>query len=313
LAGLAGLGVAYGDTWPLTVSAAFCISLLGTSALVRMWAWLADLHGEHRAVALTEGEVLVSFGGITAPLLLGGFAATALAWHFAFVVGGAACVLAALAIVFRRGSNRAASPRADAVPAPAQVRVRPTLIVVFAIVALEFALSFWLASYLTDGVGLARSTGVIMVSGLYGANLAGRVITSRLARRLPTEWVLAGALVVILGGVPILLSAGGVVVAAVGIAVVGAGIGATFPLSSSLHVGTRPHEADAAIGQVLAVASPGQLLGPLMVGAIGQVAGLRVGLLVLPACVLLAGLGLSRHVAAAGATPDQPGRGSPIQ
>jgi len=34
-------------------------------------------------------------------------------------------------------------------------RLQPTLVVVFAIVALEFALSFWLASYLNDDVGLA--------------------------------------------------------------------------------------------------------------------------------------------------------------
>ncbi len=36
---------------------------------------------------MTEGEVAVSLGGITAPVLVGGLAATALSWRFAFVIG----------------------------------------------------------------------------------------------------------------------------------------------------------------------------------------------------------------------------------
>jgi fucose permease len=290
LAGAAGLGVGYGNHLPVTVGAAFCMSLLGTSALVRIWAALADLHGARRTVALAEGEVLVSLGGILAPIMVGGLAATFLTWRFSFVIGAAVCALTVLAITsWRTGGGGSPAPR------PSSIRARPTLVVVFAIVALEFSLSFWLASYLSDSVGLPRDAAVIMVSGLYAANLLGRVITSRLARRIATERLLLGSLVVVLAGLPILLAAGDAAVAALGIAVVGAGVGATFPLSSALHVGAGPQTADVAVGQVLAVASPGQILGPVVVGAIAQVAGLRAGLLVLPACVLMAGVALNRH------------------
>ncbi len=297
-AAIAGLGIGYGDAVVLTVLAAFLMSLLGTSALIRMWAALADAHGARRTVAMAEGEVSVSLGGIVTPLLVGGFAATALTWRFAFVTGGAVVGAAVLAMGAVRIPQHA--PRPPSGPRATSTRSNrslpaPTLVVVFAIVGLEFSLSFWLASYLNDSIGLGRRLAVVMVSGLYTANLAGRLLASRLARHTTTERLLAGSLIVGLAGLPILLAADDAIVAAVGVALAGLGVGAMFPLTSSLHVAVSSRNADSAIGQVLAVASIGQILGPLTVGAIAQTAGLRDGLLILPALVLLAAAALARH------------------
>ncbi len=43
---------------------------------------------------MTEGEVSVSLGGILAPLLVGGLAATTLNWRFAFVIGAVVVAVA---------------------------------------------------------------------------------------------------------------------------------------------------------------------------------------------------------------------------
>jgi fucose permease len=167
-------------------------------------------------------------------------------------------------------------------------RFPPLLVVVFAIVALEFALTFWLASYLADDVGLNRQLAVTMVSGLYAANLLGRVLASRLAQRFRVEPVLAGALAVVLVGLPILLTAQNAMTAELGLAIAGVGIAATFPLTSALHVATSRQGADAAMGQVLAIASVGQMCGPLVVAVLAQVSNLRVGLIALVGFTLLA-------------------------
>ena len=172
---------------------------------------------------------------------------------------------------------------------------QPTLLVVFAIVALEFSLSFWLASYLSDDIGLARDAAVAAVSGLYAASLVGRLVASRLARRASAERLLGAAIATTLLGLPVLLLATAASTAAIGIAVTGLGIGAMFPLTSALHVKASALSADGALGQVLTVAAPGQLAGPLIAGAIAQAAGLRAGLLVLPALTLLAAGGLQLH------------------
>jgi MFS family permease len=305
-AAAAAVGVGYGNAAVVTVVAAFFLSLLGTSALVRLWAALADAHSQRRAVAMSEGEIAVSLGGILAPLLVGGLAATALNWRFAFIVGA---VLVALAVVLlgatrvpeapRSAASARGGPPLEPVPVDSGRQRRrtpmPTLGVVFAVVAFEWALSFWLASYLHDSVGLHQRLAVLMVAGLYVANLAGRLAASRLAGHIHTGGLLAGSLAVALAGSPVLLAAAGPVVAALGLVIVGAGIGAAFPLASALHIGASTRRADPALGQVFTTAAAGQIAGPLATGAIAQAAGLRLGLLVLPALALAATGALACH------------------
>ncbi|MFZ0040095.1 MAG: MFS transporter [Solirubrobacteraceae bacterium] len=290
-AGLAALAVGYGDAALITIAGALVMGMLATLALIRVWAALADAHGPRRAVAMSEGEVAVSLAGIATPLLIGALAATAATWRLAFAIGTATVALAVIGVL------RAdfPSPR----PAPhgrtRDTRLQPTLLIVFAIVALEFALSFWLASYLNDDVGLARQTAVVLVSLLYAANLTGRLLASRFARTHPPEHLLFSAIGCVLAGLPCLLAATSVTAAIPGIVFVGIGIGALFPLTSSLHVQSSGHTADSALGEVLTVAALGEIAGPLLVGAIAQASSLRAGLLVLPAMALLAAAALTGH------------------
>lgn len=290
-AALAGLAVGYGGRAPITIAAALLMGLLATSALVRLWAALADAHGSRRAVALSEGEVSVSLAGITTPLLLGALAASAATWRLTFAIGTAAVAMAVAGLL----RTEVPAPRPPERGPFRRARLQPTLLVVFAIVGLEFALSFWLASYLDDDVGLPRGTAVALVSVLYAANLTGRVLASRLARAWTGETVLCAALASVLAGLPFLLLATGTAVAVAGIVVAGAGIGALFPITSSLHVHASGHAADSALGQILVVAALGQIVGPLLVGALAQATNLRAGLLLLPVLTLLAATGLAVH------------------
>lgn len=294
-AAAAGVGIGYGDAVVVTVVGAFFVSLLGTSAMVRLWAALADAHHRHRTTALTEGEVAVSFGGIISPLLVGGLAATWLSWRFAFALG-AVLVVAAATFVWLARVPPPARPQAEEQPTayPRTHWPAPTLVAVFSVVALEFSLSFWLASYLHDSVGLPRRQAVLMVSGLYVANLAGRLLASRLSRHLTTAALLTGSLTVALAGTPLLLAATSAAVAGAGLVIAGAGIGASFPLISSLHVGASPRGTDSALGRVFFTAAVGQVVGPLLVGFIAQMSDLRLGLLLLPATGLLALAALTR-------------------
>jgi MFS family permease len=288
-AAVAWLGVGYGDRLAITASAAFLVSLLATAALIRLWAVVADVHGPLRAVAMAEGEVWVSLGGIISPLLIAAMAGTAFGWRSAFVLAAllvAATVLFTLRVPIPPPVAR--TPPESSTDRSSRRQFPPLLVVVFAIVALEFALTFWLASYLADDVGLNRQLAVTMVSGLYAANLLGRVLASRLAQRFQVEPVLAGALAVVLLGLPILLTAQNAVTAELGLTIAGVGIAATFPLTSALHVATSRHGADAAMGQVLAIASVGQMCGPIVVAVLAQVSNLRVGLIALVGFTLVA-------------------------
>ena len=290
-AGLAALAVGYGDAAPITIAGALLMGMLATLALIRVWAALADAHGPRRAVAMSEGEMAVSLAGIATPLLIGALAGSGATWRLALAIGAATAVLAVIGVL----RADVPAPRAATREHPPKARIQPTLVIVFAIVALEFALSFWLASYLNDDVGLVRHAAVALVSVLYAANLAGRLLASRFARAHPPERLLVAALGSVLAGLPCLLVATSVGAAVAGIVLTGAGIAALFPLTSSLHVQASGHTADSALGEILTVAALGQIAGPLLAGAIAQASSLRAGLLVLPALTLLAAAGLTAH------------------
>jgi MFS family permease len=288
---LAGLALGYGEIAPVTIAGAFLMGLLATLALIRVWAALADAHAARRAVAMTEGEVAVSLAGVAAPLLIAALAATAATWRLAFAIGTVTGLAAAAAVL----RTHFPAPKPALGERPRRGRPQPTLVIIFAIVALEFALSFWLASYLNDDVGLARDTAVALVSGLYASNLLGRVTASRLARTQTPERLLVIALGTVLAGLPFLLAATSATAVVPGIMITGSGIGALFPLTSSLHIQASGRTADSALGQTMTVAAFGQTGGPLVAGAIAQVSSLRAGLLVLPVLTLLAAAGLAVH------------------
>jgi MFS family permease len=292
--GVAGLAVGYGEIAPITIAGAFLMGLFATLALIRVWAALADAHGPRRAVAMTEGEVAVSLAGIATPLLIGALATGVATWRLAFAIGTVATGLAAMAVL----RVDFPAPKPAELERPRRGRAQPTLVIIFAIVALEFALSFWLASYLNDDVGLGRDAAVSLVSALYASNLLGRLAASRLARTQTPERLLSVALGMVLLGLPFLLAATSALAAVPGIILAGTGIGALFPLTSSVHIQTSGRTADSALGQTLTVAALGQTSGPLVAGAIAQVSTLRAGLLVLPALTLLAAVGLAVHTRA---------------
>ncbi|MFL6122613.1 MFS transporter [Actinophytocola sp.] len=287
----AGLLLGYGGVFPLTIIAALLVSAFATTALIRLWALLADLHHVHRPVAMTEGEVAVSLAGIVTPAVVSACAATWVSWRFSFVIAFVLVIAAATAIATTRLPTPGRPPTNATPETAAAHSPRRTLVTIFAVVGLEFTLSFWAASYLHDDVGMPQTTAVAMISTLYAANLVGRLLVSRLTRKLTVTTTLHLSLATALAGMPLLLTATNAVTAGAGLAVTGIGIGGTFPLASSLHVAASSRTADQALGQTLTVAGIGQIVGPLAAGALAQTTGLRLALLVLPALTILAALG----------------------
>ena len=295
-AGLAGLGIAFGPNVVVTVAASYLVSFCATSALIPIWATLADVHARNRSVAMTEGEVSVSLAGVVTPLLVGLLASTALGWRSASIVAAVVALAASAAVlVVGMPAPVAAPKRGEGASVARRRRLPPTLLTIFAVVAMEFVLSFWLASYLADEVGFSPGRAAGTVALLYAAQLIGRVVTSRLARRISPRPLIVGALLVVLVGTPALLSDGVPWLVIVGILVAGAGIGAMFPLASALHVQASPRNADGALGQTLTVASVAQICGPLAAGAIAQVADLQLALLLVPGFAVLVGFSLLRR------------------
>ena len=290
----AGILLGFGRALPATITAALLIGGFATAALIRTWAVLADAHDRYCAVAMAEGEVCVSIAGIATPLMISMCAASVLGWRFAFVVAAAVVGVAVTAVwatllppaLERRAGQTGSAPERE----PVRLSTRRTLVLIVAAVGAEWTLSFWAATFLEESVGIDKDMAVALVSVLFASSLLGRFLASRLALGLPTLRVLHLALACALLGAPVLLLARSTAVAVLGLTMTGVGIGATFPLASSLHVGASRRSSDQSMGQVLVVAGLGQVT-PLLTGTLAGVVGLRAGLFVLPALLVLAALG----------------------
>ena len=143
----------------ITIGASFCMGLVGSLILVVVPSALSDQHGERRAVALSEANVLASLVATAVPLMVGLCARLVPGgWRLAFGIG--ACVPIVMRLLLRKAGPPPAGPgRAARTPArgslPALYWVYWTALVLA--VSVEFCMIFWSADYLEKSLGMLES------------------------------------------------------------------------------------------------------------------------------------------------------------
>lgn len=293
-----------GRTGAVTVGAMLVMGTGGGLLLVTIQALLSDHHGPRRAIALTEANVAA---GVSYVVLIGGLSLAAvleLGWRAALV---AVLALPPLAWWLTRRE------RIEAPPALAGEHGRlPPLFwiaaaMLFCTTAAEWCVTAWGASFVEGAADLPVDTAVALMSGYFAGVLAGRVIGSRLARRIPAPRLLAAALAVSAAGFALLWPAGAPAPALAGLAIVGLGIGNLFPLGLAVTVGLAPERAQLASGRAVMAGAAAVLLAPLTVGTLADATSLTAAFAVVPAMLALAAAGLTavvrvaRRTAVAGA------------
>jgi fucose permease len=277
-----------------TIPAAFAMGLLGALLLIASQALLSDTHGEYSAVAVTESNVTASACAISAPLLVGAFAASGLGWRAALAVPAAALILLTSAFFFRTTDlPRGALASGER---PAGRALPPRYWAFWALVTLgvasEWCVGYWGADFLADGTGLTRPAAATSLTAFFAAMLLGRIASSRLARALPPAVLLAATLFLALVGFPLFWSSPGTIFTLAGLFVTGLGIGGVYPLGVSAAIASAPENSDAAAAR-LAVGGGGAILtAPLVLGALADRIGIGTAFgIVVP--MLLAALSLA--------------------
>ncbi len=107
--------------------------------------------------------------------------------------------------------------------------------------------------------------------------------------------VVAG-LAVAAAGVAVQAASTAPVAALVGLVLLGLGVAGLFPLALALAVAAAPARTVEVSGRCVVAGSAAVLLGPLVVGQLADVVGLRSALGVLPLVLLGAGVALRRVV-----------------
>jgi fucose permease len=277
-AGMAG-GALLLAASPVTVGTVLGALLMGTSGvllLITTQAILADKYGRWGAVAITESNIAASACAISASLAVGGFAALGLDWRAALIPPVAVLVLLAIRFAGEPlGQARTRQTASDEASSALPGRFWVYFGVLFLGVSVEWCVAYWGADFLENGVGLERSAAATALSVFFAAMLAGRVLGSRLARRLPGVTLLLITLCVALAGFPLFWLSAVPALSLLGLFAVGLGVGCVYPLAISVGVEAAAGHTDTATAR-LGVAGGGAILtAPLVLGAFADRVGIE--------------------------------------
>lgn len=260
----------------MTISACFLMGLVGSLILVIVPSALSDQHGEQRAVALSEANVIASLIATAAPLLVGWFAHFTGGWRWALGVA------ALTPIVMRLGFARAVLPRSSSSKnEPAhEKQALPFLYWVYWVaivlsVSVEFCMISWSADYMETGLGMLKVDAAQTVSVFLGAMIAGRLAGSRLVRRFSVTNVVAGAILVAASGFLVYWKAGSVGMGLVGLFITGLGVAPMYPLVLSLAIEASDNHAVQASARAALASGTAILTLPLVLGRLADAFGIR--------------------------------------
>lgn len=264
-----------GRTPYLTIGAAFLMGLIGSLILAIIPSMLSDQHGEMRAVALTEANLIASLVSAAAPVLVGWFALTVLGWRAALVVAVLAAV--AMRIGFWRVELPSTPSSTDTETSGQQL---PTLYWIYWAalvigVSVEFCMIFWSADYLETGLGMPKAGAAQAVSVFLAGMIIGRLLTSRLVQRFSTHQVITGALIVAAGGFLIYWTAAAPIFGIIGLFITGLGISCLYPLILSLALASARGSTDRASALSSLASGVAILFLPLILGRLADAVGIR--------------------------------------
>jgi fucose permease len=261
----------------LTIAGSFIMGLPGTVLLILIQSVLADRHGDQRATALTEANVLASVSAGLSPLLVGGWQRLGVGWRGAPLT--AVLVWIMLALRFRREPIPTSLPKVASSAAPS-TRL-PALfwtfcLVIFLGVSVEWCVVFWGADFLETSAGVSRVNASSLLSVFFLAMVIGRFVGSRLTRAMPiSRLLLTAILVATVGFVPFWLAPMAALNVA-GLFIAGLGIANFFPLTMAAAINVvEPHQADRASGRIALVAGAAILITPQTLGALADQVGIK--------------------------------------
>jgi MFS family permease len=163
------------------------------------------------------------------------------------------------------------------------------LIAVIATLALlsEGEMEHWSGVYLRRTLGLSAFLGGSGVAVFYGAMAVGRLGAAFVIARFGNRRTLRAAGLLAAGGMTLALATREPSFVIAGFLVVGLALSAVVPIAFSAAGDLAPERAGAAISVVTTLGYGGFLLGPVIVGGLAEVLGLRVALGVIAVSGLL--------------------------
>ena len=235
--------------------------------------------GWSRPARLTLLHAAFSGGGVAGAIGSGLALDGGVGFHLVYPTLAAALGVVALLSLTARWARSGAT---GAVPRRIAVAMIPLAAMAGLAFLAEGSMETWSAIYLRDVLGAAAFVGALGPAAFHGAMLVGRLIGAGVAGSLgaPATLLVSGSMT--LGGMVVALMVPAAGVAIGGMAVAALGASFVVPVVVSLAGRRAGVHAGRAASYVLSLGYAGFLVGPSLVGVLGELAGLRVGLIVVP-------------------------------
>ena len=151
----------------------------------------------------------------------------------------------------------------------------------------EGSMETWSAIYLRDDLGAVAFVGALGPAAFHAAMFVGRLVGAAVAGRLGAASTLMAAGSMTAVGMAVALLVPSPAVAIPGMALAALGASFVVPVVVSMAAGRAGPNAGRAASYVLTLGYAGFLVGPSLVGILGEVSGLRVALTVVPLAAIL--------------------------
>jgi fucose permease len=287
----------------VTIGASFLMGLIGSFILAIVPSALTDQHGEQKAVALSEANVIASLIATSAPLMVAWFAQLPGGWRMALALVALTPFLMGLAF---RKANPVKRPGAakfshDQQP---EKRALPGLYWVYWVaivlaVSVEFCMISWSASYMENVLGMAKVEAARSVSVFLAAMIIGRLASSRLVAHFTTLKLVIASTLLAGGGFLIYWLASNVLLGLIGLFITGLGVASLYPLILSLAMGSAGDRTVQASARATLASGAAILTLPFVLGRLADAAGIRpaygVVLLLLASVLIIVGVATALH------------------
>lgn len=252
--------------------------------------------GWRRPVQLTLLHAAFSGGGAIGALAGGALVGAGIAFVAAYVT--AALMMAAIA--WMAASSRWTPPaRGGRVPGAIARAMLPLAVLTALAFLVEGGMETWSAIFLRDELGAAAFVGALGPAAFHTAMLIGRLVGAGVAGALGAASTLLVAGSMTVAGMALALVAPTAAPALVGMVIAALGASFVVPVVVSLAAARAGAHAGRAASYVLSLGYAGFLVGPSLIGILGEVAGLRAALVVVPVAAAIVAAASRTRVARA--------------
>jgi len=274
---LSALLLSFGTSPIITIGASFLMGLIGSLILAIIPAALSNQHGEARAVALSEANMVASLFATSAPLLVGWFAHSIGNWRWALGIMAPMPIL--MFLIFGKDS-RSTTTHINTEAAPMD-RGLPALYWIYWValmlgVSVEFCMVFWSANYLEQASGMIKADAAQAVSLFLFAMILGRILGSRLVQRFSARGVVTAAILIAGMGFIAFWRATNTILALSGLFITGLGVANLYPLILSLAISTAPGNTVQAGARATLASGTAILALPLVLGWLADAVGIHL-------------------------------------